>query len=297
MFQLTIQSPEGETNSYLLNREHITLGSNPQCDILIPSPLVAPLAARLNWEEGQGFRLLTAPGQRSFTVNDQPVLSAILEDGDQIRAGEFLCTLQAVADTPSTTWDLPDDEPAAGGDQPANEEVSPVQETGELAELHTQLEALRQSLHDTSAQLQQARSENRALREEIAAVRAAAGSAHQIPELQQRIAILEKRVRDTEAEARRRVERAHETMASLRRALTRQDGELREQRENLLRLQQAKNAAETQLESVRKSYSRDRKQHGRLLDQFRERARRETARADMALDELARTIQSNEEPD
>lgn len=304
MFQLTIQSPGGETDSYLLNREHLTLGSNPDCDIVIPSPAVAPLAARLTWEDGQGFRLLTAPGQRSFTVNGQPVLSAILEEGDQIQAGDFLGTLHTVAEPPAAAWELPDSESSPSAETlpiptgaPAPGEAAPAPGAGELPALRAELADLRQVFREASAQLEQLRAENQSLHAEVSAYREASGASLQVPDLLKRISDLEQRLRETETDARRRIARAHETAAILRRAITQQDGELRVHRQTLLRLRQAKDAAETRLESVRKSYSRDRKQHGRLLDQFRERARRETARADMALDELARTRPPEEATD
>ncbi|MEO0445917.1 MAG: hypothetical protein AAF191_07565, partial [Verrucomicrobiota bacterium] len=99
-----------------------------------------------------------------------------------------------------------------------------------------------------------------------------------------------------ELDAKQRVERSQDSVAHLRKLLAQKDVELREQRHQLLKVQQAKDAAETQLDHVKKVYSRDRKQHGRLVDQFRERALRETTRADKALDELARNRSGDSAP-
>lgn len=308
MFQLTIQPRSGETRSYLLDRGRITLGGGPDCDVVIASPFVAPLVARLEWEEGHGFRLTAAPGQRSLTVNGQPVISALLKDGDQIRTGEFVCNLHACMDAPSA--------PLEDGSGRPSTELSRTEELEEvvlrqlaelnelrplrasLAESERHLEQALAALEDTRISAQSAGLERSAERQQAAVLATRMHQEHgqadaRILELQERLLALEHRLQETEADARRRIERARETIATLRKAVAQQDVELREQRQNLLKLQQAKNAAETQLDSLRKSYSRDRKQHGRLVDQFRERARRETARADMALDELARARESS----
>lgn len=385
MFQLTIQSRGGEARSYLLNREHISLGSGPNCDVVISSPFVAPLVARLEWERGRGFRLEAAPGQQSLTVNGHPVLSALLGDGDEFRNGEFVATLHALADGYSGgeahSARGPGGDPAArveelegvvlrqlaelselrplrglfaesqklqeelnqlrplrslvAESQKQQEELNQLrplralvedakrhlEELNELRPLRSLLDDAQRRFGEVRSDLESVRAESASLREELEAerektkgleeqsakereestrereeaAREREEATRKIEGLQKRVSELERRIRETELGGLSGVERAHETIANLRRVTTQQDGEIKEQRQTILKLQQAKNAAETQLEAIRKTYSRERKQHGRLVDQFRERARRETARADMAMDQLERSRQSAEE--
>lgn len=364
MFQLTIQSRGGEARSYLLNREHISLGSGPNCDVVISSPFVAPLVARLEWERGRGFRLEAAPGQQSLTVNGHPVLSALLGDGDEFRNGEFVATLHALADGYSggqAYFAGPGGDPAArvaelegvvlrqlaelselrplrtlmAESQKQLEELNQLrplralaedakrqsEELNELRPLRSLLDDAQRRFGEVRSDLESVRAECASLQEELAAEREKSKgleeerakereesmrerdeaareqeeAARKIEGLQKRVSELERRIRETELGGLSGVERAHETIANLRRVTAQQDGEIKEQRQTILKLQQAKNAAETQLEAIRKTYSRERKQHGRLVDQFRERARRETARADMAMDQLERSRQSAEE--
>lgn len=320
MFQLTIHPREGEARSYLLNRAHVSIGSSPECDVVLAGPQVEPVAARLDWEtDSQGFRLVTGLGVRSLTVNGEPVISILLKDGDLIQSHGFIATIRAVAHGLSPAW-----EQASAGAQGVASRIEDLEgvvlrQLAELEELRSghallegtkrQLEQANQALEEANRDLEKAnratQDAQRELEEERQRFAAFTAKAERertdpgriIAELQTRLTELETRLAETESDTRRRVERAHETIANLRKVITQQDGELREQRQNILKLQQAKNAAETQLEALRKSYSRDRKQHGRLLDQFRERARRETARADRALDELARTRQDGPEPE
>ena len=67
-----------------------------------------------------------------------------------------------------------------------------------------------------------------------------------------------------------------------------QESEIRELRYEVMKLRRAKEAADTLLESMKRCYSRDKKQHNRLVEQFRERARQESLRAESAMHQLAK---------
>jgi len=310
MFQMTIQPPAGQAFAYLLNRRQITLGSADDCDIVISHPSVRACHARLNWVEQKGFQLTTGDPDTPLPVNGIPVTSAILEDGDRIEFGEVRGTMSAVADVSVDEWEDHVAETvtqqAARVEELEDTVMKQLAELSDLRPLRNQLAETRDELDQTREALTAARAEaqedrNR-LSSELENLRSQAEQAFAEQEaarqhadaLQQQLADTERRLREGEADARKRIERAHENIANLRRTSAQQDAEIRDQRQTILKLQQAKNAAETQLDSIKKSYSRDRKQHGRLVSQYQERTRQEMARADMARDELARVARHGE---
>jgi hypothetical protein len=103
-----------------------------------------------------------------------------------------------------------------------------------------------------------------------------------------RIEDTERRLADLDESARKRIQRGHDTISALRRKTAQQDSESREARYEIMKLRRGKEAADTLLESMKRCYSRDKKQHTRLVEQFRERARQEGIRAEQALLQLAK---------
>jgi hypothetical protein len=105
-----------------------------------------------------------------------------------------------------------------------------------------------------------------------------------------RIEETERRLSDLDESARKRIQRGHDTISALRRKTAQQDSELREARYEIMKLRRGKEASDTLLESMKRCYARDKKQHNRLVEQFRERARQEGIRAEQALLQLAKVV-------
>jgi len=96
-------------------------------------------------------------------------------------------------------------------------------------------------------------------------------------ELQGRLADTERRLADLDDSARTTNPTGHYTISALRRKTAQQESEMREARYEIMKLRRGKEASDTLLESMKRCYARDKKQHNRLVEQFRERARQEAS--------------------
>jgi diguanylate cyclase (GGDEF)-like protein len=77
-----------------MTADHLSLGRDPGCDIVIDDHAVSRLHARVG-ARGDRYYLLDLQSTNGSFVNDEPTLIRILEDGDYVRLGShifrFLC--------------------------------------------------------------------------------------------------------------------------------------------------------------------------------------------------------------
>ncbi len=74
---------------YLLTGRFITLGRDPSSDIMVGSDSVSRRHARLSSERGR--RLITdLQSTNGSYVNDQPIISEVLSNGDQVKIGDTI---------------------------------------------------------------------------------------------------------------------------------------------------------------------------------------------------------------
>ncbi len=83
---LLVEAGPMRGKQFILYKRKNTLGASPDCDVcLSKEPSLAPLHCVLE-NQGAGWRL-KAGAQLTVPVNDQPVQSALLQDGDKLRFG------------------------------------------------------------------------------------------------------------------------------------------------------------------------------------------------------------------
>ena len=74
---------------HLLTGRFITLGRDPSSDIMVGSDSVSRRHARLSSERGR--RLITdLQSTNGSYVNDQPIISEVLSNGDQVKIGDTI---------------------------------------------------------------------------------------------------------------------------------------------------------------------------------------------------------------
>lgn len=315
MLHLTVHRSDSEGTEYWLTRPMITVGRTTVNDVVIESMGVAPNHARLTLTEtGDAYRIEALESILGTFVNGQRIRSAILEPGDRIRFGSVDAVL---TDEPS---------PMA----PVAEERDAVQKAiVRIAELEAQLKSRENHLGDVARELALRNGEVAQLQADLQQTRVALAQsqqdhaqtetnwrnhcnglnselkeAHRLREtlaagaadLQARLEDTERRLAELDESARKRVQRGHETISAFRRQSAKQENDLREARYEIMKLRQGKEAAETLLESVKRCYARDKKHHSRLVEQFRERAREDSLRAEQAMLQLARLTEVVQAP-
>jgi hypothetical protein len=279
MLQLTVHLSGSEAVEHRLTRPVVTIGRSPDNDVIIPSHGVAPRHARLVLTpQGDAYRLEALEAVLGTYVNGQQIQAGILEPGDRIRFGSVDAT---VAD------DRFDPDPAAlrqadaealrlarlriveleAGARGREMELSAATQelaarSGELArvqgELHQARTALVQAEHDhrvrESEWARAFETQNAQLAQEAARRDALLADNAQ---LQARIEELDRRLRELDESARKRIQRGHEAIAALRKKTTQQEGELREARYEIMKLRRGKEASDTLLESMKRCYARN----------------------------------------
>jgi chromosome segregation ATPase len=258
-------------------------------------------------EAGDAYRIEALESLLGTFVNGQRIRSAILEPGDRIRFGSIDAILT--------------DDPAPAPSAYAAEDDAAQRAILRIAELEAQLKSRENQLGDVSRELALKTSELNRVQAELHQTRTALAQSQQdhanseenwqyryntltaelLDARQQRDAALaeaanykarledtERRLAELDESARKRIQRGHDTISALRRRSAQQDSEMREARYEIMKLRRGKEAADTRLESVKRCYARDKKQHTRLVEQFRERARQENLRAEHALSQLAK---------
>ncbi len=308
MLHLTVHHSASEGTEYWLTRPMITIGRTGVNDVVIDSLGVAPNHARLSLTEaGDAYRIEALESLLGTFVNGQRIRSAILEPGDRIRFGSVDAILT--------------DDPAPAPSAYAAEDDAAQRAILRIAELEAQLKSRENQLGDVSRELALKTSELNRVQAELHQTRTALAQSQQdhanseenwhyryntltaelLDARQQRDAALaeaanykarledtERRLAELDESARKRIQRGHDTISALRRRSAQQDSEMREARYEIMKLRRGKEAADTLLESVKRCYARDKKQHTRLVEQFRERARQENLRAEHALSQLAK---------
>ena len=307
MLHLTVHHSALEGTEYWLTRPVITVGRSGNNDVVIDSLGVAPNHARLTLtENGKSYLIEALESLLGTFVNGQRIRSAILDPGDRIRFGSVDAVLT--------------DDPAPLG-------VSPGEPDGarlaviRIAELEARLKSKENELGDVSRELAIRSNELNRVQSDLHQTRAALAKSEQdcltldadwnfrfdsvtaelldsrqqrnaaVEEgiqLQGRLADTERRLSDLDESARKRIQRGHDTISALRRKTAQQESEMREARYEIMKLRRGKEASDTLLESMKRCYARDKKQHNRLVEQFRERARQESIRAEQAMLQLAK---------
>jgi pSer/pThr/pTyr-binding forkhead associated (FHA) protein len=315
MLHLTVHHSALEGTEYWLTRPMITVGRTTVNDVIIDSLGVAPNHARLTLTEaGDAYRIEALESLLGTYVNGQRIRSAILEPGDRIRFGSIDAVLT----------DDPGPMPSATGEGDAVQKAilriaeleaqlksrenqlgdvsrELARRSGEVGQLQADLQQTRETLE--KSQQDHARSELNwqnhcnALNAEVREVRQQREAAQaEAGDFKARFEDAERRLAELDDSARKRVQRGHDTISALRRKSAQQDSEIREARYEIMKLRQGKEAAETLLESVKRCYSRDKKHHSRLVEQFRERAREESLRAEHAMLQLAKLTEVVQSP-
>ena len=73
---------------FRLNGDRVVIGSSVTCDVVLPDPQVLPRHAEIV-KGPQGWRVVDVARSRPVLVDDQPVLSAPLEQGSRLRVGPY----------------------------------------------------------------------------------------------------------------------------------------------------------------------------------------------------------------
>lgn len=316
MLHLTVHNTASEGTEYWLTRPVITVGRTGVNDIIIESTGVAPNHARLSLTETRdAYRIEALESLLGTYVNGQRIRSAILEPGDRIRFGSIDAVLT--------------NDPAPSGMEKGEENEAAQRAILRIAELEAQLKSRETQLGELSRELSQKSAELNRVQTELHQTKAALAQsqeAHasnhadweqrygeltnelrdtrqqrdaslaQAADLQSRLEDTQRRLAELDDSARKRIQRGHDTISALRRKSAQQESEMREARYEIMKLRRGKEASDTLLESMKRCYARDKKQHNRLVEQFRERARQESIRADQATTQLAKLTEAINAP-
>jgi pSer/pThr/pTyr-binding forkhead associated (FHA) protein len=306
MLHLTVHHSALEGTEYWLTRPVITVGRHADNDIVIDSLGVAPSHARLSVDNGGAYRIEALEGMLGTFVNGQRIRSAVVEPGDRIRFGSVEAALTNDP-APAGMADTSPDPILAAGIRIAELEARLKSKETQMGDLARELTVKSNELARVQAELQMTRNNlakseyDRQVSDADWKLRYDNLTAELLDTRQQRdnglaeqavllgrIEDTERRLADLDESARKRIQRGHDTISALRRKTAQQDSESREARYEIMKLRRGKEAADTLLESMKRCYSRDKKQHTRLVEQFRERARQEGIRAEQALLQLAK---------
>ncbi|MGC8764233.1 MAG: adenylate/guanylate cyclase domain-containing protein [Acidobacteriota bacterium] len=87
MHWLTYQA-EGETRKFLLQKERISLGRMPDCDLIVPDHTVSRRHAELLMTP-EGWKIADLGSRNGTRVNGEPVEERLLQPGDEVSLGSF----------------------------------------------------------------------------------------------------------------------------------------------------------------------------------------------------------------
>ncbi len=317
MFHLTVENGQGEADVYSLTRPTIVVGSRSTADIVIDHISVAGEHARLAKNGDDRFHIEDLTGGTGIKVNGTPTRSATLENGDRLELGAVRAYFSTgpipesfLSESPTVSQEAYD----IALEQVTSLEAALRDRDAEILQLSQQVDEQRRNLTEVRRQHQDLQTAHQQLQRDLqnfkreseallATARQDANEAFEQTQIIQRnceelsteLEAKKRHIEEMEQSHKRRVQSNHESISQMRKLNAQFENEIRELRQENIKLRQGKNAADTQLDAIRRSYMRDKKQHQRLVDQFRERAMEESARAENALHELTRSQMSNGE--
>jgi len=98
--QLVLRTPEGEERTVQIGLKPLTVGSSAECDVVLDSPTIRPVHARVSARPNGEFQVHgVAQSHASPYLNDRHDEWAVLVSGESIAIGDHVITLLTAAET------------------------------------------------------------------------------------------------------------------------------------------------------------------------------------------------------
>lgn len=101
MFSLVIVYGPDTGKEFLLDRDSVVLGRNPDAEIFLPDLHISRTHARI-WQRDGSYFIENLGSRNPIILNGQPVSQAALTEGDAIQVGPYLIMVRR--ELPSLKW-------------------------------------------------------------------------------------------------------------------------------------------------------------------------------------------------